>query len=65
MNRAELAQRVRIAYDRCKDFPETGTDGRGNFVVRADAYMALIELRNLAPDIEAALREGKSSNIAP
>ena len=53
---ADLAHRVQNAFDRCKAFPEAGVD-RGNFIVRGDAYLALIELRNLCPEIVLALRE--------
>ena len=52
----ELAHRVQIAFDRCKAFPEAVVD-RGHFMVRGDAYLALIELRNLRPEIVLALRE--------
>lgn len=52
----ELAYRVQNAFDRCKAFPEAGVE-RGHFIVRGDAYLALIELRNLCPEIVLALQE--------
>jgi hypothetical protein len=51
---AQLAEKVQRALDRCKEFPESGMH-QGMFVVRPDAYLALIELRNLAPDVVTAL----------
>ncbi len=51
---AYLAERVQMAFDRCKEFPEAGAQG-GYFMVRGDAYLALIELRNMAPEIVLAL----------
>lgn len=53
----DLAHRVQIAFDRCKALPEAGVD-RGRFIVHGDAYLALIELRNLCPEIVLALRDG-------
>lgn len=53
---AYLAERVQQAFDRCKVFPEAGTQD-GMFMVRGDAYLALIELRNMAPEIVLALRQ--------
>ena len=47
----EIAAKLRVAYDRCKDMPEYSDSGR----------IALIDLRNLAPDaadaIEALARQ--------
>ena len=54
--RKDLAHRVQMAFDRCKVFPEAGVES-GYFRVRGDAYLALIELRNLAPEIVLALDE--------
>lgn len=54
----ELAHRVQNAFDRCKAFPEAGVE-RGNFIVRGDADLTLIELRNLCSEIVLALRESK------
>lgn len=51
---AELAHRVQMAFDRCNAFPETGAQN-GIFHVRGDAYLALIELRNMCPEIALAL----------
>lgn len=51
---ADLIQRIEQAYERCKSFPEAGAQG-GMFTVRGDAYLALIELRNLCPEIVLAL----------
>lgn len=53
----ELAERVQVAFDRCKEFPEVRKDG-AYFMVKGDAYMALIELRNLAPQVVLELQEG-------
>ena len=50
----DLAQRVQAAFDRCKLFPETGVRD-GVFHVRGDAYLALIELRNMMPEVVLAL----------
>ncbi|GAA5049770.1 hypothetical protein GCM10023208_08220 [Erythrobacter westpacificensis] len=52
----DLAHRVQNAFDRCKAFPEAGVHN-GLFQVRGEAYLALIELRNLCPEIVLALRE--------
>lgn len=57
----KLSEKVRAAYDRCKLFPELARNPDGTFTVKGDAYVALIQLRNLAPEIETALaaREGE------
>lgn len=60
---ADLAQRVQMAFDRCKEFPEAGVQG-GMFHVRGDAYLALIELRNLCPQIVLALRSGNEKSAS-
>lgn len=52
---ADLTHRVQMAFDRCKQFPEAGVRD-GIFHVRGDAYMALIELRNLCPEVVLALQ---------
>lgn len=52
----ELADKLELAFDRCKEFPETGMHN-GMFLVRGDAYLALLDLRNLMPDAVAALRQ--------
>lgn len=54
MDRAELAFRIEQAYRRCASFPEISATN-GNFLVRGDAFMAFIELRNLMPDVILAL----------
>ena len=51
---AALAHRVQVAFDRCKAFPEAGKQG-AYFMVRGEAYLALLELTNLAPEIVLAL----------
>lgn len=51
---ADLADRVQMAFDRCKSFPEAGAQN-GTFIVRGAAYLALIELRNMCPEIILAL----------
>lgn len=53
---SELADRVQVAFDGCKAFPEAGKQG-AFFMVRGDAYMALLELRNMCPGIVLALDE--------
>jgi hypothetical protein len=59
MSRA-LADQVQQLYDKCKEFPETGA-ANGSFTIRAEAYMALIELRNLCPGIVLALEASARS----
>ena len=59
---SKLAARVRDAYYRCSFRPEIGKDQSGNWVVRGDAFIALLELRNMALDVETALLSKKSSN---
>jgi hypothetical protein len=54
VTKPDLAHRVQIAFDRCKAFPEAGKRD-GFFQVRGEAYLALLELRNLAPEIVLAL----------
>lgn len=51
----DLADRVQLAFDRCKQFPEAGAQN-GMFMVRGAAYLALIELRNMCPEIILALQ---------
>ena len=46
MDNPTIADELEVAYDRCKLWPEHTGDG----------FMALLELRNLTPDILAALR---------
>ena len=46
MDNHTIADELEVAYDRCKLWPEHTGDG----------FMALLELRNLTPDILAALR---------
>ena len=58
---AELADRVQMAFDRCKVFPEAGVRD-GIFQVRGDAYLALIELRNMCPEIILALSDLSGRN---
>ena len=57
---ADLAHRVQMAFDRCKGFPEIGAQD-GIFHVRGDAYLALIELRNMCPEIALALMSPRES----
>lgn len=52
-----LPGRLRMAYDRCKLFPEQSRNPGGSVNVSGQAFVALIELRNLVPEIENALRE--------
>lgn len=51
---ADLAKRVQMAFDRCKAFPEAGVEN-DQFIVRGDAYLALLDLRNMCPEIVTAL----------
>lgn len=55
----ELAERVQVAFDRCKAFPEVRKEG-AFFMVKGDAYLALLELRNLAPEVVTALTSGST-----
>lgn len=59
MNRRDLAERVEIAFRRCAEFPEIEARD-GNYLVRGDAFMAFIELRNLMPDVLLALSAERS-----
>ncbi|QFT76007.1 hypothetical protein [Erythrobacter sp. THAF29] len=51
----DLAFRVQNAFDRCKEFPEAGKHG-DMFLVKGQAFIAFIELRNLCPEIILALK---------
>lgn len=51
---ADLANRVEGAYRKCSDLRERN-NGDGTFTIDAAKMMALIELRNLAPDVVLAL----------
>lgn len=59
----DLVHRIQNAFDRCKAFPEAGVE-RGQFIVHGDAYLALIELRNLCPEIVLALTLCRSDTRA-
>ena len=50
----DLAARVEGAYRKCSDLRERN-NGDGTFTIDAAKMMALIELRNLAPDVVLAL----------
>ena len=50
----ELAARVEGAYRKCADLRERA-NGDGTFTIDGAKMMALIELRNLAPEIVLAL----------
>lgn len=63
--RAELADRVKKLYRRCSNFPENRRTPEGDFIVNGDAFMAMIELRNLASEIEGALLSANPSNKTP
>lgn len=58
-----LALQIQQAFDRCKSFPEAGMRD-GYFVVKPDAYLALIELRNLCPEVVAALEQAHGRHSA-
>jgi len=50
----DLAARVEGAYRKCSDLRERN-NGNGTFTIDAVKMMALIELRNLAPEVVLAL----------
>ena len=50
----DLAARVEGAYRKCSDLRERN-NGDGTFTIGAAKMMALIELRNLAPEVVLAL----------
>lgn len=53
----DLPERVRTAYERCKLPPEIAANDDGTFTVKGDAYLALLELRNLSPDVLLAFEQ--------
>lgn len=53
----DLRARLKAAYDRCKLFPEVRRNEDGTFTVRGDAYLALLDLRALVPEIDSALHK--------
>lgn len=61
---ADLAHRVQVASDPCRAFPEADKQG-AFFQVRDDAYLALLEFRNLTPEIVPALAPLKGPNESP
>ena len=50
----DLAARVEGAYRKCSDLRERN-NGDGTFTIDAAKMMALIEIRNLAPEVVLAL----------
>ena len=54
MSNHDLATRVEGAYRKCSDLRERN-NGDGTFTIDAAKMMALIELRNLAPEVVLAL----------
>lgn len=50
----DLAARVEGAYRKCSDLRERN-NGDGTFTISGANMIALIELRNLAPDVVLAL----------
>jgi hypothetical protein len=50
-----LRQRLRTAYKRCSRFPEVSHNPDGTVTVKGDAFLALLELRNLSTEIDTAL----------
>ena len=54
MSNHDLAARVEGGYRKCSDLRERN-NGDGTFTIDAAKMMALIELRNLAPDVVLAL----------
>lgn len=59
MSNHDLAARVEGAYRKCSDLRERN-NGDGTFTIDAAKMMALLQLRNLAPDVVSALlREDK------
>lgn len=57
----DLPERLKAAYCRCKDQPEVRRNDDGTFTVRGDAFMALLDLRALVPEIGLALHELRES----
>ena len=55
MAEASVSERVQMAYDKCAMLNEK-SNGDGTFTIGGREMMALIELRNLAPEIVTALR---------
>lgn len=53
----DLPARLKAAYDRCKLSPEIGRNPDGTFTVKGDAWLAMLELRALVPEIALALHE--------
>lgn len=52
---SDLRQRLRAAYKRCSLFPDQSHNEDGTVTVKGDAFMAMLELRNLSPEIDNAL----------
>lgn len=50
-----LRQRLRAASKRCSSFPEKRRNPDGSVTVKADAFLAFLELRNLSTEIDNAL----------
>jgi hypothetical protein len=50
-----LRQRLRAANKRCSSFPEQSRNPDGSVTVKADAWLALLELRNMSTEIDNAL----------
>ena len=59
----DLPTRLRAAYDKAKLFPEIARNEDGTFTLDGSAYMALLELRALVPELELALHE--LQNVKP
>lgn len=53
---AELANRVEGAFRKCSDLRERA-NGDGTFTIDGAKMIALIELRNLAPEVVLALSD--------
>ena len=53
---ADLAERVQQAFKRCNDCPEAAWKD-GYVLVKPDAFMAMLELRNMCPEIVMALEK--------
>lgn len=58
--RNDLPDRVQSLYDRLKAFPEIGKDGHGNYIMRPEAFVAFLDLRQLIErEVIPALHEAR------
>lgn len=59
----DLPNRLKAAYDRCKNFPEQSHNPDGSVTVKGDAFIALLDLRALVPEIGLALHQLQESRL--